>query len=88
MLFKQRSVYAKALETSSESHLFIISVHFICARGNIAKYHVSNKGQRKFNITIPNNSYFNITGMTVFCNQPFLNVIWNFKFRVPNLKVT
>ena len=27
MLFKQRSVYAKALETSSESHLFIISVH-------------------------------------------------------------
>ena len=39
-------------------------------------------------ITIPNNSYSNIMGMTVFCNQPFLNVFWNFKFRVPNLKVT
>ena len=72
--------------TSSQYEKLIFSKLFIIIQQKVFKILIITT--LRCAIIIANNFYSNLRGMTVFCQQPFSNVIWNFKFRVPNLNVT
>ena len=69
MLFKQRSVYAKALEASSEFHLFIISVHLFALVEILQNITFLRKG--KENLTYHLNSIM-FGGSTMVIKGSFL----------------
>ena len=73
-------------DTSFQYEKLFFSKLYIIIQGKLFKILITMT--LKCAITIPNKSYSSLRGFTVFSKQLILNVIWNFKFRVPNLKVT